>query len=116
MGDLTSYDDFTLTKQQMTSLKPTLIPLSKKRSPKPNRKNQSLYFHPNSQRRHSNSNDLVPLRNNYKNNFVILEENNWHPIHSPGHMTDEELDNEFWSWKRNGEIGPDKASEYLFYQ
>lgn len=114
MGDLTSYDDFDLTEQQILNLKPTFIALSHKRKTPTTR--QNIQFTVN------NKNSLSLKRS--KTGWIEIKPKPFDPeayfipynmddvIYPPNHKTDEELDKMFIEFQVRG--GDDKAMLYFF--
>jgi len=120
MGDLTSYDDFKLTKTQIDNIKPFV------------KINRSPRFTNLQHTCASNvTHNIIPLsrRKSTPNPKVASTVSTnmywvWAPeffetfdastiIHPPNHKTDEELEREYHSWLKNG--GVDESKDYLFY-
>lgn len=114
MGDLTSYDDFDLSENDILRIKPTFIALSHKRKQVSHRTNIQFTI--------NNKNSLILKRK--KQGWVEIKKHVFDPeayfipynmeevIYSPGHKTDEELDKMFIEFQVQG--GDDKAMLYFF--
>lgn len=114
MGDLTLYEDFQLTEDQVQNIRPTFIALSHKRKRLNHRTNIQFTINQRNslclKRKERRWVEAKPRP--FDPNAYFIPYNMDDVIYSPGHKTEEELDKMFIEYQVQG--GDDTAMLYFF--